>query len=82
MRKTAKQIRDNLNVIRDRGIRLSPGKMHAFRWAPVPLAGFLLGFVFRSPFGERFMDRHSMTAPDEMRQLHDKLYKELEGRLA
>jgi hypothetical protein len=37
MRKTAKQIRDNLNVIAARKIRLSPEKMQAFRMLPVPL---------------------------------------------
>ena len=71
MRKTAKQIRDNLNVIAARKIRLSPEKMQAFRLLPVPLVGFVLGFVFRSRFGNRFMYQHSMKAPDEMRRLHE-----------
>ena len=74
MRKTAKQIRDNLGAIAARKIRLSPGKMQAFRLLPVPLVGWILGFVFRSSFGDRFMYRHSMKAPDEMRQLHEQFY--------
>ena len=78
MRKTAKQIRDNLGAIVVRKIRLSPGKMQAFRLLPVPLVGFVLGFVFRSRFGNRFMYQHSMKAPDEMRQLHEQLYQWLE----
>ena len=78
MRKTAKQIRDNLNAIAARNIRLSPGKMQVFRLLPVPLVGFVLGFVFRSSFGDRFMYRHSMKAPDEMRQLHGQFYRWLE----
>ena len=78
MRKTAKQIRDNLGAIAARKIRLSPGKMQAFRLLPVPLVGFVLGFVFRSRFGNRFMYQHSMKAPDEMRRLHEQFYKWLE----
>ena len=78
MRKTAKQIRDNLNVIAARKIRLSPEKMQAFRLLPVPLVGWILGLVFRSSFCDRFMYRHSMKAPDEMRQLHEQFYRWLE----
>ena len=52
MRKTAKQIRNNLSAIAARKIRLSPGKMQVFRLLPVPLVGFVLGFVFRSQFGD------------------------------
>ena len=81
MRKTAKQIRDNLGAIAARKIRLSPGKMQAFRLLPVPLVGWILGFVFRSSFGDRFMYRHSMKAPDEMRRLHEQFYKWLEEEL-
>ena len=78
MRKTAKQIRDNLNVIAARKIRLSPEKMQAFRLLHVPLVGWILSLVFRSSFGDRFMYRHSMKAPDEMRQLHEQFYRWLE----
>ena len=75
MRKTAKQIRDNLGAIAARNIRLSPGKMQAFRLLPVPLVGWILGRVYQSSFGDRFMYRHSMKAPDEMRQLHEQFYR-------
>ena len=75
MRKTAKQIRDNLDAIAARKIRLSPGKMQAFRLLPTPLVGWILGFAFQSSFGDRFMYRHSMKAPDEMRQLHEQFYR-------
>ena len=78
MRKTAKQIRDNLDAIAARKIRLSPGKTQAFRLLPTPLVGWILGFVFQSSFGDRFMYRHSMRAPDEMRQLHEQFYRWLE----
>ena len=78
MRKTAKQIQDNLSAIAARKIRLSPGKMQVFRLLPVPLVGWILGFVFQSSFGEQFMYRHSMKAPDEMHQLHEQFYRWLE----
>ena len=78
MRKTAKQIRDNLDAIAARKIRLSPRKMQAFRLLPTPLVGWIPGFVFQSSFGDRFMYRHSMKAPDEMRQLHEQFYHWLE----
>ena len=78
MRKTAKQIRDNLGAIAARKIRLSPGKMQAFRLLPTPLVGWILGFVFQSSFGDRFMYRHSMKAPDEMFRLHEQFYRWLE----
>ena len=80
MRKTAKQIRDNLNEIAARNIRLSPRKMQAFRLLPVPLVGWILGLVFRSSFGDRFMYRHSMKAPDEMRRLNEQFYRWLEQK--
>lgn len=80
MRETAKRIRDNLNAVAEREIRLSPMKMQVFRLLPVPLVGFVLGFVFRSRFGNRFMYQHSMKAPDEMRQLHEQFYRWLEER--
>ena len=57
-----------------RKIRLSPGKMQAFRLLPTPLVGWILRFVFQSSFGDRFMYRHSMKAPDEMRQLYEQHY--------
>ena len=78
MRKTAKQIRDNLNAIAARKIRLSPGKMLAFRLMPIPLVGWILSLVYQSSFGDRFMYRHSMKAPDEMRRLHEQFYRWLE----
>ena len=42
---------------------------------PVPLVGWILGRVYQSSFGDRFMYRHSMKAPDEMRQLHGQFYR-------
>jgi 2-dehydropantoate 2-reductase len=52
--------------------------MQAFRLLPVPLVGWILSLFFQSSFGDRFMYRHSMKAPDEMRQLHEQFYRWLE----
>ena len=74
MRKTADQIKNNFQTIHKLGNKLSPPKMHLFRILPSGLTAFVLGFVFRSEFGDRFMYRHSLKAPDEMHALHEQFY--------
>ena len=76
MRRTARRIRDNLGGLAQRGMRLSPGKLRLFRALPTWLTGFILGLVYRSDFGHRFMYRHSIKAPDEMRRLREAFYSE------
>lgn len=76
MRRTARRIRDNLDGLVRRGKRLPPGKLRLLRALPAWLSGFILGLVYRSDFGNRFMYRHSMKAPDEMRRLHEAFYGE------
>ena len=75
MRKTAAQIRDNFRSIKNMGIRLSPVKMNVFLILPRKIVALIMGFTFRSEFGNIFMYRHSMKAPDEMRRLHEQFYK-------
>lgn len=41
---------------------------------PCSIMGFILGIIFRSRFGEKFMYRHSIKASDEMRRLHEQFY--------
>lgn len=60
------------------GILLSPTKMNLFRLLPTAVLNIALSFVFRSNFGNVFMYRHSMNAPDEMKQLHQQFYHYLE----
>lgn len=74
MKKTAFRIRRNLLLIADTGMKLVPVKMHLFRILPVPVLAAVLGIVFRSSFGYRFMYQHAVKAPDEMQRLHGKLY--------
>ncbi len=78
MRKTARRIRLNMRKIGGNGSKLSPAKMNVFRFLPVTLISAGLGIAFRSGFGDRFMYRHSMKAPDEMRELHEQFYNYME----
>ena len=71
---TAKQLRHNFRTLKKLGFTLSPAKMNIFRFIPVPLLSIALTFVFQSRFGNIFMYRHSMNAPDEMRRLHELFY--------
>ena len=75
MRKTAAQIRGNFRSIKNMGIRLSPVKMNVFLVLPEKIVAMILGFTFRSEFGNIFMYQHSMKALDEMHRLHEQFYK-------
>ena len=78
MKKTAVQIKKNFEDIAHMGLKLSPPKMRVFTVLPVGIIAVVLGFVFRSRFGDRFMYQHSMKAPDEMQQLHEQFYGYIE----
>lgn len=78
MRKTAQSIRDNLKAVASRGIPITPKKLNLFCVLPEGMVRVALGFTFRSRFGEVFMYRHSVKAPDEMRRLHEQFYSWLE----
>ena len=80
MKKTARRIRENMRTLSKEGIKLSPAKLNIFRIFPPALAAVILGAVFRSGFGDRFMYQHSMKAPDEMRRLHDQFYGYLQRK--
>lgn len=71
---TARRIKDNFHRISSKGIKISPPKMNLFKVVPTPIVAFILGFVFSSDFGDKFMYRHSMKAPDEMKRLHEQFY--------
>lgn len=74
MQKTAIQMKHNFQTLHKSGIVLSPGKMNLFRLLPIWILKTGLMFVFKSNFGDVFMYRHSMNAPDEMRDLHEQFY--------
>lgn len=74
MRKTSRQIKRNLNDLREKGIKLLPPKMRLLRFIPTSLLQRGLTIAYKSKFGNRFMYQHAMKAPDEMRELHRQLY--------
>ena len=79
MAHTARTLRDNFRALAQSGVRLSPEKMQIFRFLPLPVLRSALKITFQSSFGDVFMYRHAMKAPDEMRQLHEQFYGYLSG---
>lgn len=79
MTHTAKALRENFRALARNGIPLSPAKMQMFRFLPLPVMRLALKVTFQSRFGDIFMYRHAMKAPDEMRQLHEQFYAYLSG---
>lgn len=79
MHKTAKALKRNLQFVRKTCGKLSPWKMNIFLLVPLPILTFIMSFVYRSTFGEKFMYQHSIKAPDEMRELHKKFYEYMEN---
>ena len=74
MAHTARALRDNFRALAWHGVHLSPAKMQMFRFLPLFLLRSALKITFQSRFGDVFMYRHAMKAPDEMRQLHEQFY--------
>ncbi len=77
MQKTAIQMKHNFQTLHKSGIVLSPRKMIMFRLLPTRMLRVGLVAVFKSNFGDVFMYRHSINAPDEMRTLHEQFYRYL-----
>lgn len=74
MDKTARALQNNFKGLVKEGITISPAKLNILRFLPVPLMRVILRSVFCSKFGDRFMYRHAVKAPGEMRALHDAFY--------
>ena len=74
MAHTARTLRGNFRLLAQSGVRLSPVKMQMFRFLPLFLLRPALKITFQSNFGDVFMYRHAMKAPDEMQQLHEQFY--------
>ena len=74
MAHTARALRNNFQSLARNGVHLSPAKMQMFRFLPPFLIRSALKITFQSRFGDVFMYRHAMKAPDEMRQLHEQFY--------
>ena len=78
MRLTAERIRQNVRTLHALGIRITPAKMQFFRFLPLAVFSAGLKRVYQSKFGNTFMYRHAVKAPDEMRRLHDQFYSYLQ----
>ena len=74
MKKTAERLKRNFIFLRKQKGKLSPWKMNIFRFVPLPIMTLMLAVTFESSFGDKFMYRHAMKAPDEMRELHKQFY--------
>ena len=79
MRRTAEQLKTNFRRLKKARGKLSPAKMNLFLLLPVPVLTIALSLVFESAFGNKFMYRHAVKAPDEMRRLHEQFYAYLEA---
>ena len=77
MDKTARQIKENMKQLTQRGVKIAPKKLILLRDLPVWILRFALSLTYRSRFASVFMYPHSMKAPDEMRRLHGMLYRYL-----
>ena len=74
MKKTAERLKRNFIFLRKQKGKLSPWKMNIFRFVPLSILTLMLAVTFESSFGDKFMYRHAMKAPDEMRELHKQFY--------
>lgn len=73
MKQTATQLHKNFANLHHLG-PISPPKLNIFRLCPTGLLAWALPFIYQSRFGNRFMYRHAMKAPEEMRRLHNTFY--------
>lgn len=81
MTKTAGEIKRNMKWLKVHHGKLSPKKFYMFTLLPKRLLAKGLAITFRSEFGDRFMYRHAMNAPDEMMELHRQFYGYIKDRL-
>lgn len=77
MRGTAAALRENFRKLARRG-QLSPRKFYLILPLPISLLAWILGQVYKSGFGDRFMYQHAMKAPEEMAELHRVFYDHME----
>lgn len=70
---TAKRMKHNFKHLSKMGM-LSPFKFYLFMICPTWLLSLALKYIFKSDFGNKFMYKHTMKSPKEMRGLHNKFY--------
>lgn len=74
MLRTAKRLKRNFQWLKKSGFRIIPVQLNIFRILPSFILMIGLALLYQSSFAYRFMYKHSVHAPDEMKRLHLKFY--------
>lgn len=69
---TVMEIRKNLESLNEQGVLL-PKQLKHFAMMPNRLNAIVLKMLYRSRFGNLFMFRHAINAPDELKMLEEEL---------
>ena len=70
---TAYRMKKNLKWIAQKGM-LCPAKLYMIKAMPTGMLARVLSRVYQSEFGNRFLYRHAMHAPEEFQRLHQEFY--------
>ncbi len=70
---TAYRMKKNLKWIAQKGM-LCPAKLYMIKDMPTGMLAGVLSRVYQSEFGNRFLYRHAMHAPEEFQRLHQEFY--------
>lgn len=70
---TAYRIKKNLKWIAQKGM-LCPAKLYMIKDMPTGMLAGVLSRVYQSEFGNKFLYRHAMHAPEEFQRLHQEFY--------
>lgn len=74
MKDAAISLKNNFKMLKKCGLKITPTKFKITPYVPTIILRKLLQNVYKSKFAETFMYRHSIKAPDEMRDLHEQFY--------
>ena len=70
---TAYRMKKNLKWIAQKGM-LCPAKLYMIKDMPTGMLAGVLSRVYQSEFGNKFLYRHAMHAPEEFQRLHQEFY--------
>ena len=70
---TAYRMKKNLKWIAQKGM-LCPAKLYMIKDMPTGMLAVVLSRVYQSEFGNKFLYRHAMHAPEEFQRLHQEFY--------
>lgn len=78
MLQTAKEIQQNLKVLKQRGMSLQPFKMNLFLFVSPKLIAKVLAKLYASNFGTCFINAHAQKARKEMMTLREDYYHKMQ----